>query len=563
MRNEGLGSWPARRARKTPRRVALVHGGLSAARGGPSTDDGGPSTECGGRSANAGGPSTEYGGRSANAGGPSTEYRGRSTSTGDLSTDYRTLHTRVTRLAHALRTRGIRRGDRVAYLGPNHPAYLETLFAAGTLGAVFVPLNTRLAGPEIAYQLTDSGAKALVHAPSHAAVVAGLPGHTDVRTYIEVGTEYEQVLAAASEEPIDEPVGLDDTCIIMYTSGTTGRPKGAMLTHGNLIWNAVNVLVDTDLIADERALVSAPLFHTAGLNMLTLPVLLKGGTCVLVESFDPAATLDLIEQHRITFMFGVPTMFEQVARHPRWADTDLSSLRILTCGGSPVPTPLIAAYQERGLTFLQGYGMTEAAPGTLFLDAEHAVSKAGSAGVPHFFSDVRVVRPDFTPVDVGETGEIVVRGPHVMPGYWGLPEETAASFTDGWFRSGDAARVDEDDYVYIVDRMKDMIISGGENVYPAEIEDLLLAHPDIDECAVIGVADDKWGEVPRAVVVPREGAALDPDEVLASLAGRLAKYKIPKSLVVADELPRTASGKLLKSRVRSRYGNNPQAKDAT
>ncbi|MER7561722.1 o-succinylbenzoate--CoA ligase [Streptomyces sp. NPDC097941] len=500
MRNEGLGSWPARRARKTPHRTALIHG--------------------------------------------------------DTTVTYAELRTRVTRLAHALRARGIRRGDRVAYLGPNHPSYLETLFAAGSLGAVFVPLNTRLAGPEIGYQLSDSGARALVYGPSHAGLVAGLPGSTDVRTYVEVGAEYEQLLAESAAEPIDEPVTADDTCIIMYTSGTTGRPKGAMLTHGNLTWNAINVLVDTDLIADERALVSAPLFHTAGLNMLTLPVLLKGGTCVLVEAFDPSATFDLIERHRITFMFGVPTMFEQVARHQRWADADLSSLRILTCGGSPVSTPLIAAYQERGLTFLQGYGMTEASPGTLFLDAEHAISKAGSAGVPHFFSDVRVVRPDLAPVDVDETGEVVLRGPHVMPGYWGLPEETAASFADGWFRSGDAARVDEDGYVFIVDRIKDMIISGGENIYPAEIEDLLLGHPDIAECAVIGVPDDKWGEVPRAVVVPREGAAPDPDEVLASLAGRLAKYKIPKSVVIADELPRTASGKLLKSRVRKRFGSD-------
>ncbi|MFF1317910.1 MULTISPECIES: o-succinylbenzoate--CoA ligase [Streptomyces] len=499
MRNEGLGSWPARRARKTPHRTALIHGGTP--------------------------------------------------------TSYAALHERTTRLAHALRERGVRRGDRVAYLGPNHPSYLETLFAAGMLGAVFVPLNTRLAGPEIAYQLADSGAKALLHAPSHAGLVAGLPGHTDVRTYLETGPEYEAVLASSSDEPIDAPVTPDDTCIIMYTSGTTGRPKGAMLTHGNITWNALNVLVDTDLIADERALVSAPLFHTAGLNMLTLPVLLKGGTCVLVEAFDPDATFDLIARHRITFMFGVPTMFDQLSRHPRWPGADLSSLRILTCGGSPVPTPLIAAYQERGLTFLQGYGMTEAAPGTLFLDAEHAITKAGSAGVPHFFSDVRVVRPDLTPVDTDEPGEIVVRGPHVMPGYWGLPDETAASFADGWFRSGDAARVDEDGYVFVVDRIKDMIISGGENIYPAEIEDVLLTHPGIAECAVIGVADDKWGEVPRAVVVPREGAALDPDEVLASLSGRLAKYKIPKSLVLADELPRTASGKLLKSRVRTRYGN--------
>ncbi|MFE9095751.1 long-chain fatty acid--CoA ligase [Streptomyces sp. NPDC007264] len=505
MRNEGLGSWPARRARKTPHRTALIHG--------------------------------------------------------DTRVTYAELSERCTRLAHALRARGVRPGDRIAYLGPNHPAYLETLFAAGVLGAVFVPLNNRLAEPEIAYQLADSGARALVHAPSPAGPGAGPPGGTGARICVEVGAAYEEWLADAGDEPIDQPVTLDDTCLIMYTSGTTGRPKGAVLTHGNLVWNAFNVLVDHDLIADERALVSAPLFHTAGLNMLTLPVLLKGGTCVLTGSFDPDATFDLIAHHRITFMFGVPTMFDRMARHPRWATADLSSLRILTCGGSPVPTPLIAAYQERGLTFLQGYGMTEAAPGTLFLDAEHAVSKAGSAGVPHFFSDVRVARPDLTPVDIGETGEVIVRGPHVMSGYWGLPEETAAAFADGWFRSGDAARIDEDGYVFIVDRMKDMIISGGENIYPAEVEDQLLAHPDIVECAVIGVADDTWGEVPRAVVVLREGATLGPDEAIASLAGRLARYKIPKSVVIADELPRSASGKLLKARVRSRYGSGAQVSD--
>ncbi|NEB82517.1 o-succinylbenzoate--CoA ligase [Streptomyces sp. SID14478] len=499
MRNEGLGSWPARRARKTPHRTALIHDGTTLT--------------------------------------------------------YAGLHARTTRLAHALRARGVRRGDRIAYLGPNHPSFLEVLFAAGVLGAVFVPLNTRLAGPEIAYQLDDAGATTVIHAPAHRALVAALPGGADTRTYIEVGLAYEELIASApSADPVDEPVSGDDTCIIMYTSGTTGRPKGAMLTHANLTWNALNVLIDTDCAADERALVSAPLFHTAGLNMLTLPVLLKGGTCVLVAAFDPAATLGLIARHRITTMFGVPTMYDLVARRPDWAEADLSSLRTLLCGGAPVPTSLIATYQERGLTFLQGYGMTEASPGTLFLDAEHALSKAGSAGVPHFFTDVRVVRSDLRPAGPGETGEILVRGPHVMPGYWGLPDATAAAFTDGWFRTGDAARVDEDGYVHIVDRIKDMIISGGENVYPAEVEDVLLTHPDVAECAVIGVPDERWGEVPRAVVVPREGARIDPAAVLASLDGRLARYKIPKSLVVADELPRTASGKLLKSRVRTRYG---------
>lgn len=496
MRNEGIGSWPARRARKTPHRTALIH-----------------------------------------------QRR---------TFSYAELHDRTTRLAHVLHARGVRRGDRVAHLGPNHPSFLETLFATGLLGAVFVPLNTRLAPPEIAYQLADSGARLLVHTPSLYDPTDNPAGTTP--DLLEVGPRYEELIAAAPTVPIDEPVAPDDICIIMYTSGTTGRPKGAMLTHANLTWNAVNVLVDQDLTADERALVSAPLFHTAGLNMLTLPVLLKGGTCVLVEAFDPSATFDLIEEHRITFMFGVPTMYERMARHPRWAGADLSSMHHLNCGGAPVPTHLIETYQQRGLNFQQGYGMTEASPGTLFLDAEHAIDKAGSAGVPHFFSDVAVVGPDLAPVGVGETGEVQVSGPHVMPGYWGLPKESAEAFHDGWFRSGDLARVDPDGFVTIVDRLKEMIISGGENVYPAEVEDALLAHPDVVECAVIGVPDPQWGEVPRAVVVVREGSTAGPGEILGSLGGRLAKYKIPKSLVVAEELPRTASGKLVKTRIRARYG---------
>ncbi|MFD0689342.1 acyl-CoA synthetase [Actinomadura fibrosa] len=493
MHNEGLGSWPARRARKTPDTAALVH-----------------------------------------------EER---------SLSYRDLLDRVSRLARALRGLGIRPGDRVAYLGPNHPSFLETLFATGMLGGVFVPLNTRLTAPEIAYQLDDSGAAVLVHGAAHTALA------DEVGAPVRVGPDaYEDLLAGADPDPLDVPVALDDPCMIMYTSGTTGRPKGATLTHGNITWNAVNVLIDHDLAADEVALVSAPLFHTAGLNMLTLPVLLKGGTCVLVAAFDPAATLGLIERHRVTFMFGVPTMFQRVAREPGWDAADLSSLRILTCGGAPVPTSLIEVYQRRGLTFLQGYGMTEAAPGTLFLDAAHAVSKAGSAGVPHFFTDVRVVDAAMADVAPGETGEVVVRGPHVMRGYWGRPEETAAAFTDGWFRTGDAARVDADGYAYIVDRIKDVIITGGENVYPAEVEDAILADPDVLECAVIGVPDDAWGEVGRAVVVARPGSGLAPERVLAGLSGRLARYKIPKSAVLAPAIPRNAAGKILKARLRDDYG---------
>ncbi|WP_331749437.1 MULTISPECIES: long-chain fatty acid--CoA ligase [unclassified Streptomyces] len=511
MLNQGIGSWPARRARKTPDRVAVVHE--------------------------------------------------------DRTLTHRELHLRVLRLAHALRALGVARGDRIAYLGPNHPAFLETLFAAGTLGAVFVPLNTRLAAPELAYNLSDSGSTVLVHAPEQATAARAAADEAGVRQRIaltgpdEDGARgYEELLAGAGTEPLDEAVAPEDPCLIMYTSGTTGRPKGAVLSHANITWNSVNVLVDTDLTGDEVTLVVAPLFHTAGLNMTCLPTLLKGGRVVLLGAFDAERALELIEELRVTYMFGVPTMYDAMAARPRWATTDLSSLRTLNCGGAPVPARTIAAYLDRGLAFSQGYGMTEASPGVLFLDREQTSVKAGSAGVPHFFTDTSVVLPDGREAGPGERGEILVQGPHVMTGYWERPGDTEAAFAreDGggrWLRTGDIVRLDDDGYAYIVDRVKDMFVSGGENVYPAEVEDVLLTHPAVAECAVIGVPDPVWGEVGRAVVVLRPGADADEGEILGHLHGRLAKYKIPKSLVLTGELPRTASGKIIKPAVRDAYAD--------
>ncbi|MEV8569370.1 long-chain fatty acid--CoA ligase [Streptomyces sp. NPDC051322] len=504
MRNQGIGSWPARRARKTPDRIAVVH--------------------------------------------ESREFT------------YRQLHERALRLAHALRGLGVRHGDRVAYLGPNHPAFLETLFATGALGAVFVPLNTRLAAPELAYNLTDSGAGVLVHAPEQADAAIGAAAEAGVRHRIALAGAaagalgYEDLLGRGGTEPLDESVAPDDPCMIMYTSGTTGHPKGAVLSHANIVWNSVNVLVDLDLAADEVTLVTAPLFHTAALNMTCLPTLLKGGRVILLGAFDPDRVLQLIETRRVTCMFGVPTMYDALAARPHWPQADLSSLRTLNCGGAPVPERTIAGYLARGLAFSQGYGMTEASPGTLYLDKEHTAAKAGSAGVPHFFTDTRVVLPDGGDAAPGERGEILVSGPHVMSGYWNRPAETAAAITDdGWLRTGDIARTDDDGFAYIVDRVKDMYVSGGENVYPAEIENLVLDHPAVEECAVIGVPDRQWGEVGRAVVVLKPEARADEADILGHLRGRLAKYKIPKSVVFADALPRTASGKLVKPALRSAY----------
>jgi fatty-acyl-CoA synthase len=331
-----------------------------------------------------------------------------------------------------------------------------------------------------------------------------------------------------------------------------------MLTHANITWNAVNVLVDIDVAGDEVSLVSAPLFHTAALNMLCLPTLLKGGTAVLVRAFDPDQALDQVEAHRVTWMFGVPAMFQAMTQSPKWKTAELSSIRTLMCGGAPVPESLIRTYEQRGLTFLQGYGMTETAPGALFLSRRMA-SKVGSAGKASFFTDVRLVRPDFSDASPGELGEIVVSGPNVMQGYFRQPDATTASIRGGWFRSGDVGVRDEDGFFYVRDRIKDMIISGGENIYPAEVEAVLYQHSSVAECAVIGVPDDKWGEVGKAVVVFKPGERPPPSDLLLFCEGKLAKFKIPKWVESIDVLPRTGSGKVDKVKLRALRGKGGAA----
>jgi fatty-acyl-CoA synthase len=505
--NEGVGSWTARRARKTPDQVALIHG--------------------------------------------------------DTQVSYAELHERVTTLAAGLRALGMRHGDRVAYLGQNHPAFLETMFATWAAGGIFVPLNVRLAPPELAHQLADAGVATLVYAPAHAATVAELRESVPLAHPVAVDADgtadgvlgYGDLAGGGAARWVDQAIGLGDPCLIMYTSGTTGRAKGALLTHGNLTWNAVNVVIDTDVSGDAVALVVAPLFHAAALNMLSLPVLLKGGTLVIEPGFEPSRALDLITRHRVSVLFGVPATYDAMAALPHWPDADLSSVRALLCGGAPVPLATIRSYLDRGLSFIQGYGMTEAAPGVLLLDPAHAESKAGSAGVPHFFTDVRIVGPELGDVGTGERGEILVAGPNVMSGYWNLPDETAQVMAEGtWLRSGDIASADADGYVYVADRVKDVIISGGENVYPAEVESALRAHTAIADCGVIGVADERWGEVGRAVVVLHPGAEADEADVLGFLDGRIARYKIPRSVRFAAELPRTATGKIAKKTLRETHG---------
>jgi fatty-acyl-CoA synthase len=472
---------------------------------------------------------------------------------------YRQLADGADRISAMLASRSVRRGDTVAYLGENSPEFLQVMFGAARLGAVFVPINTRLAAPEITHVLVDSNARLLIHDPpftelvSAAVPVAHAPEvlHTGAATTGAPGLPG----AAAQAGRIDVEVSLQDPAAIIYTSGTTGRAKGAVLTHENLTWVALNCIVDYDVVSTDVALMISPLFHVASLGMGALPAILKGATIVLEKGFEPGRALAQIERHGVTMLSGVPTTYQLMADHPAWASTDLSTLAKLTCGGSAVPARVLDAYEERGLSFSQGYGMTETSPGATSLPPAMTRVKQASVGVPHFFTDVRIVDHHGAAVPHGVVGEIEVAGPNVFRGYRGLPEATAAAFTTGgWFRSGDLGHLDADGYLYIAGRIKDLIISGGENIYPPEIELLISEMDVVTGVAVIGVPDERWGEVPWAILTVRDGASADLGSVRNHLDGRLARFKLPRKVVIVDELPRTASGKVRKADLRDRFG---------
>ena len=476
----------------------------------------------------------------------------------DRSFTYRELDERAARCANVLASVGVGPGDRVGALLDNGNPYVELFFACARLGAILVPLSTRLAADELAFMTDDAGCGVLVYEGAYAETIKAFLPQTPVRRVLAVGDaddpSYEAALAAAEPTRAPERLAADDVLAIFYTSGTTGRPKGAMLTHGNFAWTNLNMIVSPGLLPDERTLMVLPMFHVGGWNVNTLAVWWLGGTVYVERSFDPARALALIAGHRLTGMMAVPTIYQMMVDDASFATTDLSSVRQFVCGGAPLPVSLIRRYHDRGVRFVQGYGLTEAAPNCLVLPPEDAERKAGAAGRPYFFTDVRVVDSHDEPVPPGGTGEVIVRGPSVMKGYWRRPEETAATLRGGWLRTGDAGSIDDEGYVTIVDRVKDMFISGGENVYPAEIERVLHAHPAIAEAAVIGIPDDRWGEVGRAIVVLRAGMDASPEEIQAHCAAHLAKFKVPASVVFASSLPRNPTGKLLKPQLRREFG---------
>jgi fatty-acyl-CoA synthase len=470
---------------------------------------------------------------------------------------YRDLYDRVVRLAHALRSLGVRAGDRVGVLGPNHPAHLETLFACGLLGAISVPLHARFSGAELTYAINDSACSVLIFMPQVAATVDQIRAGLLVRSYVATSRgpafalDYEQLLSGASSAPIDRAVGPDDICIINYTSGTTGNSKGVTLTHQNIIYNVFNFLSCSDYVSDDVMLTVMPLYRIGGIGTM-LPVFFKGGTIVLLSEFNAERVLELVEEHRVTFLFNGPKQFEAIARSPRFARSDLSSLRWCMCGGDVVPESLIRVYLERGVTFQQAYGLTEGAPLALLLDKSDVLEQMGSAGVTPLFTEVKVVREDLTEVAPGEVGELLIRGPNVTVGYWERPDLNAEAFSDGWLHTGDAVTINERGFVTLVDRVRDAMMLEGHKVYPAQIERVLASHPTVLEAAVIE-APVSGVTKPVACVVARPGVELRPDELISHCAQRLPAHCVPAQIQLVPDLPRNVNAKLMRRRLREMW----------
>jgi fatty-acyl-CoA synthase len=502
MKNNGLGSWLARRARMTPWKTAVV--------------------------------------------------------LGDEKWTYAELDNRVVRLANGLRSLGIGKADRVGYLGNNHPAFLETLFATGTLAAVFVPLHIRLAPQDLVHVLNHSGCKAVVFGPEAEPIISQIRKGINTESFISVGEGHghtpglASLIDGAPSVRIEETVGLDDLAILAYTSGTTGLPKGVMLSHGNLTWNVINLMSCADFLSDDVVLAQAPLFRMGGLGVTVLPGLFKGATIIITPSVVPEDIPGLIERHRVSVLFGAPAYFQALDRALGGRPTDLSSLRFCICGGDTVPESLIQRWLDRGVQFRQGYGLTEAAPVALLLDRDELLSKNGSAGRTMFFSDVQVFRNDLAAAGPGETGELAVRGPNVTPGYWNDSEATRSRISpDGWLHSGDAARMDEDGHVYVFGRMSDSIRLADKIVHPWEIEKTLATHPAIRECAVVGIPRGDR-ETLAAFVVIHKGQSLSPEALTGFLGQALPAELVPKRIIFLDALPKNPNGKVLRRQLREK-----------
>ena len=470
---------------------------------------------------------------------------------------YSELNNRANRLANWLRDgAGIEKGDRVAILAHNGVEFLDAFFACGKLGAILTPFNWRLHWRELLNLVETVTPKVLIYSDELKDVVAEVVQHTDVIAHvlhiegkgIANSRYFEKTLSDSILRPVKtDNVDEEDIACLIFTGGTTGLPKAAQISHRMIAWNTLNTIIH-DLQHEDVTVNTFPMFHTGGLLVYTTPLLILGGTVVLTRRFDADEVLSLIQEYAATVYAGVPTTYHMLTKSPDWGRADLSSLRFCTSGGSPLPVSLVTKFRdEKGVVFKQGFGMSEFGPGVFALAPEDAIRKAGSIGRPNFFVDARVVDDDNQPVGPGEVGELVLRGPSMCSDYFNDSTATVQTVDDqGWFHTGDLASVDDEWYFTIVDRKKDMFISGGENIYPTEIEQVLYKHADVDMCAVIGVPDDQWGEVGKAFVVLKEGVSTTAEDLIAHMHHHLAGYKVPRTVELVASLPISAAGKILK-----------------
>jgi fatty-acyl-CoA synthase len=484
----------------------------------------------------------------------------------DAHTDRRFTYTqfneRANRFASFLKIKlGIEQGDRVSILAANSSDYYEILFACGKMGAILNTLNWRLPPPELEYIINDCSPRVLIYEPEFAAAVDMLRPKIDCDFYIVLGDKapdgewtYEGAQVSGSPDGVELPaLKYTDTWAILYTSGTTGRPKGAQITYGNFFYNAIGMGQAIDLSSQDINLNVLPTFHAGGLGLYAGPIFHTGGTLVVMRAFDPENFLQLMVEWKVSVLLLVPSIYLVLAQYPEFDKYDLSSTRHWGSGGSTLPPALVNQFAEKGIIIQQGFGMTETGPTVFIIDIENAVRKAGSVGKPVLHTEVCIMDEGGNVLGSDEVGELCIRGGNVTTGYWNRPEATAEALVDGWLHSGDAAKYDQEGFYYIVDRWKDMFISGGENVYPAEVENVIYEHPAVAEVAVIGVPHPKWQEVGKAIVVVKEDHTLTEDEVIEFCQGKLAKYKIPKSAAFVDVLPRTAAGKVLKRELQEQY----------
>ncbi len=486
-----------------------------------------------------------------------------------LSYTFREVNSRANRLGNWLLDRGLQKGDRMAVLCLNHPDFFVLLFAAQKTGILLVPLNWRQPVAELTPILAASKAKILFHDAAFAETARDLTGGADISLVPmgasdTSGSALDPCLAVANPAAIGcGQVKAGAPWYLLFTSGTTGLPKAVIQTAGMAYANMINYGQATGLSVGEKGINFLPLFHTAGINLPTLPIFLNGGTSTILRKFEADTVLDLIDAGAVTCFFGVPAIYQALALSEKIGRTDFSKVRSLGCGGAPVPQHLLSEFQARGVTICNGMGMTETGPTVFLMDKANAAVKIGSVGKPQILTDVRLADADGGILEGPGEGEIQFRGPNITPGYMDNPEATVATFTvDGWLKSGDVGRRDEDGYYYVVDRIKDMFISGGENVYPAEVEKILDSHPCVLEAVVIGVPDEKWGEVGAAFLIARPGKEIDTASLPAWCRRQLAPYKVPKSFTVAGDLPRTAAGKVRKNILKDTFLSTTPSEDA-